>query len=323
MAADGQAIHGPQQLDEFVLDEPVAIRGLGTKAALEKLDLKYRESCRKAGEIPLNLTYEVPAGHEQPLNLTLNNTFGGAVQEIAATSKLNLKRRGTTYFLQAPQKEDRLVRETYSVPPDFLSRVSKDAYERRLPIRAAIEKRGVSLDRSTRLTLNGSKLEVETRDRDDEIAISGLIESMLQNTPRQIRWEVRTFEIPSGQAWNGPAEGVIGGTGLADLRRIPGVQERVVLDGGVFSSPLRSGQTRLDLLPEGSLRSKARLLAFGVHAKAELKQKDRGRLLLEGQTPDGGTRISTTTRPDGSRIVLAVTPTIIDATGRPVKHRKR
>jgi hypothetical protein len=65
------------------------------------------------------------------------------------------------------------------------------------------------------------------------------------------------------------------------------------------------------------------LLAFGIRVQAELKQESRGKqpvsILVAGQTPDGGTRIATAKRLDGSRVVLAVTPTVIDATGRPVK----
>jgi hypothetical protein len=79
----------------------------------------------------------------------------------------------------------------------------------------------------------------------------------------------------------------------------------------------------LESLSEGTLRSEAGLLAFGIQVQAELKQKSRGNrpvsILVEGQTPDGGTRIAAANRPDGSRVVLAVTPTVIDATGRPVK----
>jgi hypothetical protein len=328
VAADGRTVHGPGQLDEFVLEKPVDVRGLGTKAALAKLDRAYRESCRKAGEVPLELRYEVPAGYEQALNFTTAPNFDQALSEIAASSKLEVTRRGKSYRLQAfrvPRKADQLVETTYRVPPDFLSQVSRDAYDQGLPVRAAIEKRGVSLDEATRLTLRtgDSTLGVETRDRSDDAAISAMIEAMLRSTPRQIRWETRTFEIPPGQSWDGPVDGVVEGDVMADLRRIPGVREQVLTGGSPSSSPLRSNQPRLDPLSGGTLRSQADLLAFGIRVQAELKQQSRGNgpvsILVEGQTPDGGTRIATAKRPDGSRVVLAVTPTIIDATGRPVK----
>lgn len=328
VAADGRNVHGPGQLDEFVLEKPVDVQGLGTKAALAKLDRAYRESCRKAGEVPLELRYEVPVGYEQPLNFTTAPNFDQAVREIAASSKLEVNRRGKSYRLQpfhVPRKTDQLVETTYRVPPDFLSQVSRDAYDQHLPIRAAMEKRGVSLDETTRLTLRAgdSTLGVETRDRSDAAAISAMIEAMLRGTPRQIRWETRTFEIPSGQSWDGPEDGVIEGAVLADLRQIPGVREQVLTGGSPWSTPLRANQPRMDPLPGGILRSQAGLLAFGIRVQAELRQKGRGHrpvsILVEGQTPDGGTRIATANRPDGSRVVLAVTPTIIDATGRPVK----
>jgi hypothetical protein len=324
VAADGRAIHGPQQLNEFVLAKPVEIRGLGTKAALEKLDREYRESCRKAGEVPLDLAYEVPAGYERPLNLTTGMTFERAVEEIAATSKLDLKRRGATYHLQAPKENDRLVRETYSVPPDFLARVSEDAYEQRLPIRAAFEKRGVSFDGATRLRLSGANLAVETRDRGDQAAISGTVNAVAQGSPRQVRLDYRTFTIPAGQSWNAPANGMASDKDLAGLRQIPGVQEYVPREGTIETRRLHEpGQNDL---PGGKLRYEVGLLGFGTQVKAELEQKTRGRrrvvLPLEGPTPDGATRIATTGGPDGSRVVLAVTPTILDATGRPVHGAK-
>lgn len=325
VSADGRTVHRADQLDDFVLEAPVGIRGLGPEEALEKLDRAYRDACRKAGEVPLQLSYEVPPGYGKPLDFTTGHSFGRAVREVAVSSKLELSRRGTTYRfrpLDAPGESRRPVEKTYQVPPDFLARMSRG--DQRVPIRSAIEKRGVSLHESTTLTFQPSNatLRVETSDSSDDATISALIQSTLQGTPRQIRWEVRTFETPPGKGWNGPADGVIDGAGLADLRRLPGVRERVISDGGVFSlEPLRSGESRRDRLAGGgSLRSEARMLAFGIHATADLREKNRERLSLKGQTPDGGTRISTTTRPDGSSIVLAVTPTIVDATGRPVKR---
>lgn len=325
ITAEGRTVHRADQLDDFVLEAPVSIRGLAPKEALERLDRAYRDACRRAGEVPLELSYEVPPGYGNPLDFTTGRSFGRAVREVAVSSKLELSRRGTTYRfqpLEARGESRHPVEKTYRVPPDFLARMSRG--DPQVPIRSAIEKRGVSLDESTTLTFQPSNatLRVETSDSSDDATISALIQSTLQGTPRQIRWEVRTFETPPGQGWDGPANGVIDGDGLAALRRLPGIRERVISDGGVFSlEPLRSGESRRDRLAGGgSLSSEARMLAFGIHAKADLREKNREHLSLEGQTPDGGTRISTTTRPDDSSIVLAVTPTIIDATGRPVKR---
>jgi hypothetical protein len=319
VAADGRALHRPEQLDDFILEKPVNIRGQGTKAALETLDRAYRETCSKAGEVPLNLSYEVPAGYDRPLSLTLGGRFDGAVREIAATSKLELTRRGNTYRFQVPQGDDQLVQQSYSVPPDFLSRVSRDAYEQRLPIRVAFEKRGVAFSTATRLSLRGSQLGVETRDRGDAAAISGTVQAFSQDSPLQIHLDSRAFEIPAGQSWDGPANGIAGDGDVAKLRRISGVQEQALP-----APTTRSFEPGRVLLPEGALRFQAGLLGLGVQVKADLSQKIRGRrpilISMEGQAPDGGTRIATATRPDGSRVVLALTPTIIDATGRPVNQ---
>jgi hypothetical protein len=326
VAADGRAVHRAAQLDKFVLEEPVSFQGLGAKAALEKLDREYRETCRRAGEVPLELAYEVPAGFEQPLNFAaVGGYFEDGIREIAATSELTWERRGNTYRFHSPRatrENHRLGRETHSVPPDFLSRISGEPVNRRSEVRGAFEKRGVSLDPSTRVTLVGSQLSVESRSRSDEKAISGVVKSVTSRPPLQIRLDARTFEVPPGQSWRGFGKEIVDDNAVADLRRIPSVQEQVIASEELFSSPLRSHEPRLNKLRGGTLRSEPAFLGFGIQVKAELSQKfgeDRPvRISMDGQTPDGSTRIATATRPDGSRVVLAMTPRILEATGRPV-----
>ncbi|RYD64281.1 MAG: hypothetical protein EOP83_10165 [Verrucomicrobiaceae bacterium] len=329
VAADGRGIHRSEQLDEFILEKPVEIRGLGTRAALEKLDREYRETCRKAGEVPLDLAYEVPAGYERSLNFRPSGYFEVAVREIAATSKLEWRRHGNTYRFQPPKasrENDRVRQETHLVPPDFLARIGGGPSnwrpgDPRTEPRVVFEKRGVSLDPSTRLSLRGSRFTVETRSRSDEAAISDMVGTMIYDAPRQIQWDVRTFNVPSGQSWDGLEKGIVDDAGLAELRGIPGVQELVIC-----GEPLRSHTPRVGRLAVGTLRSEAVCRAFGIQVKAELNQGNRGgrpvSISVEGQTPDGGTRVASTTRADGSRVVLAVTPTILDATGRPVKKSR-
>ena len=316
VAADGRAMHRTGQLDEFFLEKPVNIHGLGTKAALEKLDRAYRDTCQRAGEVPLDLTYDVPAGYDRPLNFTVDGRFENAVRSIAATTKLVWKRRGNTYHFQAPGGSDRLVQETYPVPPDFLAQISMEAYDRKLPVRAAFEKRGVSFDEATLLTLSGTKLGVETRDRGDKAAISGTIQVLSGDTPLQVRLDARTFDIPAGQAWVAPANGIASQSVLVELRQIAGVREN-----SLPGLTTRSSEPGLIHFPAETLRFESRLLGTGIETKAEFTRKDRPVALnVEGSGSDGSTRIATATRPDGSRVVLAITPTIIDATGRPL-HR--
>ena len=321
VAADGRSIHRPEQLDEFVLEKPVSFYGLGTKAALEKLDREYRETCRKAGEVPLDLVYEVPAGYDSPLNFQAMGDFDEVVHEIAATSRLAWKRSGTTYRFQAsqaPRESDQLTQETHAVPPDFLSRVSSGTYDRREGARGAFEKRGVSLDQSTRLVMRGTQLSVETRSPADQAAISDVVKAVERSAPVQIRLDAQTFEIPSGQSWEAPANGIVSRRDLAGLRQLQGVHENAL-------PPVcaRSHEQGVVNLPGETLSFQPAFLGFGVQVKADFARKSSGSgplsIAMDGQTLDGSTRIATATRPDGSRVVMAITPTIIDATGRPVK----
>ncbi|MEK7950545.1 hypothetical protein WKV53_08565 [Luteolibacter sp. Y139] len=318
VAADGRAIHRPEQLNDFYLKEPVKLDGLGTKAALQKLDRAYRETCRKAGEVPLGLAYEVPAGYHQPLNFTVTESFEQGVAEIAATSKLEVARRGNTYHFQAPRGGDGLVRQKYQVPPDFVHRISDEPQDTRLPVSVAFERRGVSFDKSTRLTMKDSWLGLETRDRGDAAAIFGTVEIVKKGYPLEIRLETQTFEIPAGRSWDGPENGIISGEDLAKLRRIRGVKE--------IAQPfdLRSNKPSQGYIEGGKLSVQFGFLGLGVQGKAVFDQAAPGSrpVVVEGQTPDGVTRIASQTRPDGSRVVVAVTPTAVDATLRPVKRSR-
>ena len=326
VAADGRAIHRADQLDEFFLEKPVSLRGLGTKAALEKPDREYRDSCRKAGEVPLDLTYEVPAGYERPLNFKVGDTFDHSVREIAATSGLDWKRRGNVYRFQAPKisrGSDRLRQETLDVPPDFLSLIVGSSYDPKWGARGAFEKRGVSLDQSTQLSVVGARIHVETRSPSDRAMISGMVDATVLQSPKQYRLEYRTFEVSAGLSWKAPANGIVSESDLGGLRLIAGEHEYVPeypANNTRFNTP------SIDRQFGRVLRFEANPLGLGVYVKAEFDQTIRGAkpvsISAEGPIPDGGTRVASTTRADGSCMVLAITPIIVDATGRPVKKSR-
>ena len=79
--ADGQLAQRVGAVELLVLEKPVGFYGLGTKGALEKLDREYRETCRKAGEVPLDLAYEVPAGDTTTTDQFVTNI--AKMQQIA------------------------------------------------------------------------------------------------------------------------------------------------------------------------------------------------------------------------------------------------
>ena len=121
IAADGRVMQGPDRLRDFYLAEKVDVRGLGVTAALAKLESAYQETCRRTGEVPLKLTFEVPPGHEAPLGVRLElDTFDRSVRYVGAAAKLEVERRGTTYRFKAPRETGQLARKTVAVPPESL-----------------------------------------------------------------------------------------------------------------------------------------------------------------------------------------------------------
>ena len=321
ITADGRVMHAADRLQDFYLAEKVDVRGLGVTAALAKLEAAYQETCRQTGEVPLKLTFEVPPGHEKPLGVRLGlDSFDRSVRYVGAAAKLEVERRGTTYRFKAPRETGQLVRKSFAVPPDFLARLTprKNPDAVRVSPRASFLDSGIDLEDSTNLSLSGSKLDVETRSAADLAAIGGTIETMRSAFPVQQKVEARIFEVAAGSGWKAPRAGNFEPRTaerlLADLE-----QRRDVKAEPMPSFVMRVGEVSAVRWNGDVLRVNTSLVGWGHELQTAFTRTRGGRAEIHdrGYVSDSGTRLTVKTRPDGTRVVFAVTPTLIDATGRP------
>jgi hypothetical protein len=317
-------MHGSDRLGDFYLAEKVDVRGLGLTAALAKLETAYRETCRQAGEVPLKLTFEVPPGHEKPLGVRLElDTFDRSVRYVGSGAKLEVERRGTTYRFKAPRETGQLVRKSFAVPPDFLARMTppKNPGAARMSPRAVFMDSGITLEESTKLSLSGSKLDVETRSAGDLAAVSGTIETICSGFPVQQKVQTSVFEVAAGSDWKAPRAGNLDPRAaerlLADLE-----QRKDVKAEPLPSFVMRVGEESTVRWNGDVLRVNTGLVGWGHELQTAFTRSRGGRTEIhdQGYVSDSGTRLMVKTRPDGSRVVFAVTPILLDATGRPVNR---
>jgi hypothetical protein len=163
--SDRAATHRPERLKEFMLPE-IAIDGLDLDAALRKLLAVYQDACRKTGETALDLKFVVPPGTDRKLHLRLGSrSFKSSVQLLATVSGMKVSRDGMEYRFAAIQDKRTTVKRTLNVPPDFQSVLGdlKDGQAAQAPVLDLINRLGIELDPSTRLTLGADgKLAMET-----------------------------------------------------------------------------------------------------------------------------------------------------------------
>lgn len=314
---------------EFYMPGDIDVRGLGTSAALEKVRVSYVGICAKNGEAPRNLAFEVPSGHQGPLRIKLSpGSLDSSVRRIAAVSKLEVVRDGATYRFTEPKETGMLVKRTLRVSPDFAYRFGESG-DRKLAAAIGKDPRigfrhfGIDLEETTKFSPfsgNTSTLELETRSAADETAITTALSC--GGNPVQQRLDAKVFEIAPGSGWKGPREGSFDAETadrmLADLSR-----RKDVKASEMPTVTNRNGETATIDAEGRVLRMKTSLVGAGHEVQTSFTDTSGGKPRTElhdsGYAKDQGTRFTVKTRPDGSRVVFAVTPTLIDATGRPVR----
>ncbi|WP_341405052.1 hypothetical protein [Luteolibacter soli] len=214
--------------------------------------------------------------------------------------------------------------------------------------------KGITLDPSTSFSLSGSTLQFTTTSAADQIAIEGLIDATLSNPPLQHKMETRLINIPAGMDWTPPDLSQLDDTGAAqmmrqlsqlkgvDLMSTPAITARVGEDAKVeiiheilVPSPTAPGG--FETQPSGLIVDfRAAPYGFGHHVDlnyseriaegesgtATAKVTERTAIADSSFSSDGNAQMHIQTHPDGTRSVVLVTPTLIDATGRPLHPKE-
>lgn len=352
-ATDPAATHAPERLSQFYLPQ-VDIDGLPLEAALKKLQAAYEEACRETGETPIQLTFSVPPGQDRLLTVKIGGgTFDSSIRLLASLASLKVKREGSAYLFEAPAETGKLVKKTLRVPPDILATLKAAGSGSASDLAAAFAALGIELDPSTRLKFSpgSSTLQIETTRAADEVAVSATVERLLGDLPIQHKLETRVFELGADIEWTPPDNAQLDEAGMQLLMRelaqkkgvdLMTMPSTVTRDGQAAKveivreliSPVPGSDDEFRTEPVGVvLDLKPAVLGFGQKIDMgfnvtdveedpksnELKVVNRASITDTSFTRDASTRLHVETRPDGSRVLLLVTPTLIDATGRPVR----
>jgi len=353
-AAGPRATHAPGRLKEFMLPE-VVIDGLSLDGALRKLMEVYNDTCEKTGETPLRLTFDVPPGTTKKLNLRLSGrNFTSSIQLLAALSGMKATRSGLIYQFTPFTDERKPVSRGIRVPPDISSTLSGLAGQGAVadsPVNELVRKLILDLDPSTRLSLTASGiLNLETTSTADAAAVSALIEGISSQKPIQHKFTSMVINLSAGAEWTAPVVSEMSDSQLrsfmrglaqtqgADLITMPSITSRGGQSGTIelireWTAPNDDSGETLETHNVGQvMQLQGSPLGFGhdlaynftdttAEVDPETGKPDfikRIDVKDKGFSGDNGTRFVVQTRPDGSRAVVLVTSSLIDATGRPI-----
>ena len=361
--AGPRATHAPERLKEFILPE-VAIDGLTLSEALKKLTGVYEETCRKTGETPLRLTFDIPSGKVKKLQLRLSSrNFNASVQLLATFAGMSVSRDKLQYRFMPFANERKPIKVVSQVAPDFAHTLSwqtsqetgeHSPFEINLPkqsITELIRASGLDLDPSTRLSLSSSgSLNLETTSTADAALVSALARNLSEGRPIQQKHEAKIVELPANADWTPPDLAQLTNAELqslmrgiaekqgAELMTLPSVTNRSGQDGTIeivrdFISPKDGSETEFETRQVGKvMHVRGDTLGFGHNltfdytdttggidpATGKPRFEKRTDLAESGFSSDGGTQFAIQTRPDGTKTIMLITSTLIDATGRPV-----
>jgi hypothetical protein len=352
-----RATHSPERLKDFMLPE-IALEGLTLAEALQKLMGVYGEACKKSGEVPLRLSFDVPPGAAKKLNLRLSGrNFTSSVQLLAALSGMTASRNGLAYQFKPIIDERKPVSRSIQVPPDISSMLGELAGRAtaadsppQIPVSELFRKLLSNLDPSTRLSLTASGiLNLETTSTADAAAVAALIQGVSQR-PLQHKFTAKVVNLAAGVEWTPPDVSQMTDAQLhllmhemaqikgTELMTLPSVTSR----GGQSSNvelirewivPIDDSEEEFETYNVGQvMQLQASALGFGhdvafdfSDTTAEVDAETGKPSFIKridvkdsGFSTDNGTRFVVQTRPDGSKSVVLVTSTMIDATGRPL-----
>jgi hypothetical protein len=349
------ATHRPEQLKDFMLPE-VVIDGLELEPALRKVLAAYQDACRRSGETPLALRFAVPPGTSRKLQLNLGNrSFKTSVQLLATLSGMKVTRDGLEYRFTKIENERRTTQRTLEVPPDFPSalRELRGDPPGQAPLPDLLARLGLVLDPSTRMTLGANgQLTLETNSSADAAAVSALVRTLGDQMPTQQKFTAKVIELAADAEWTPPDLSQMDDAQMeqfmrdmarrkgTELMTLPSITARNAESATIEITrelivPTDDAATTFETYNVGHVMNlKGSALGFGRDVAfdysvtavdnidpATLKPVIEKQIDVKdaGFSRNGGTRFVVQTRPDGARVIVLVTSSWIDATGRPLE----
>jgi len=227
---------------------------------------------------------------------------------------------------------------------------ARKAAPARLPIAEILKMSGLELDPSTRLSLKPSgELMLETSSGADAAAIAALADTLAGDLPIQHKFTTKILHVKDQPDWVAPDTSQMTDSEIqlfmrqmaqkkgVDLLTMPevtahGNQDAKIENVRELIYPTNPEGTEFEKQDVGfTMQVKGGPLAFGhdvdfqfTHTTGEMDnplQKpviEKHTVSGAGYTGDHGARLAVETQPDGSRVVVLLGATMIDATGRPL-----
>ena len=346
------ATHSPARLREFYLP-PLEIDGLTLAAAVEKLRAAYEEACLQSGEVPVALSFVIPPGVDGLIHLKLpGQSLDTSLRMLAAVSRLRIQRKGAEYRFDEVDGEEILASKELHAPPDLLARLAAMAgqFPDSAGLRERLEAIGLELDPATRLTFNPAwgMVEIESITAADRAGLASLLGILEKEVPLQHKLETKIVQLPADMEWTEPDLSRLDDAAIqlvmrqlaqtkgVELMTAPSITARGGEDAKIeivreLIAPLPGSTDEYETQNVGVVFDfTPNPLGFGhaldVNFTATSGDIDpvTGKVAItedahlegSGFTGDQHTRLQVQTHPDGSRTVLMVTPSLVDATGR-------
>jgi hypothetical protein len=201
--------------------------------------------------------------------------------------------------------------------------------------------------------LPNNQVKIDTSSAADRAVLASLIEAIDRDPPLQHKLQTKMIEIAAGVEWEPPQASQLGDEQaqqmLRKLSQIKGID--LVTAPSIVS---RSGQqATIEIIneviaPDANAPNEmkthnvgvvidTRLAPLGFGHQVDLNFTDttggvnsktgfaeiseHAAITNKGYTGDTGTQVQVQTHPDGSRTLLLITPTLLDATGKPAREQ--
>lgn len=234
-------------------------------------------------------------------------------------------------------------------PPDFDPFAEQPTVSHKT-VSESLQALGIELDPTTLLKLDfAGVLKLETRSAADAAVIAEITKLLSASTPKQLKFDPMVLELAAGSDWSPPdisqmtepeVQKVMrdlaqrAGT---DLQSLPSVTAKmgqgtaIEIINEVNYPTDDSGETLATRDVGKVMKVKGGMLGFGQEVSLNYTDTTvdsstgkpvfdvRTDMSDEGFSSDGGSRFVVQTRPDGSKTVVLLKSTVIDATGRPLR----